>query len=65
MEKLRFAIRFISILVAFPVIMYTELTRNEKGTNEQTQNTTEQASAKKGDANMLSYTSFATQVVYN
>ena len=64
MEKLRFTIRFITILVAFPVIMFTELTRNEKGTNEQTQNTTEQA-AKKGDANMLSYTSFATQVVYN
>jgi hypothetical protein len=64
MEKLRFTIRFIAILVAFPVIMYTELTRDEKGTNEQKQTKTEQVSVKTGDADMLSYTSFAMQVVY-
>ena len=65
MEKLRFAIRFITILVAFPVIMFTELTRDEKGTNEQKQTKTEQVSVKTGAADMLGYTSFAMQVVYN
>ena len=65
MEKLRFTIRFITILVAFPVIMFTELTRDEKGTNEQKQTKTEQVSVKTSAADMLGYTSFAMQVVYN
>ena len=37
MEKLKFTIRFIVILSALPVIMFTELTRTEKGTTEQKQ----------------------------
>jgi len=65
MEKLRFTIRFILILISFPVIMFTELTRNEKGTREPKQNTPEKVSAKTGEANMLSYTSFEMQAVYN
>ena len=65
MEKLRFTIRFITILAALPVIMFTELTRDEKGTNEQKQTKTEQVSVKTSNADMLGYTSFAMQVVYN
>jgi hypothetical protein len=65
MEKLRFTIRFIAILVAFPVIMFAELTRDEKGTNEQRQIKTEQVSVKTSAADMLGYTSLAMQVVYN
>ena len=65
MEKLRFTIRFIIILAALPVIMFTELTRDEKGTNEQKQTKTEQVSVKTSNADMLGYASFAMQVVYN
>ena len=62
MEKLKFTIRFVIILAALPVIMFTELTRNEKGASEQRQN--EKVSVGTNDNSAaLSYTSFFTQAV--
>jgi hypothetical protein len=63
MEKLKFTIRFIAILVAFPVIMFTELTRTEKETTEQ-KHDMEKVSAETSQPATLSYTSFFLQAVY-
>ena len=64
MEKLRFTFRFIILLAALPVIMFTELTRNEKTNNEQKQNTAEKVSAVKTEAAMINHSPFM-QAVYN
>jgi hypothetical protein len=63
MEKLKFTIRFISILVALPVIMFTELTRTEKGTTEK-KHDTEKVSVETNQPASLSYASFFSQAVY-
>jgi len=63
MEKLNFTIRFIAILVALPVIMFTELTRTEKGTTEQKQ-AIEKVSVVTNQPATLSYASFFLQAVY-
>jgi len=63
MEKLKFTIRFIVILVALPVVMFTELTRTEKVTKEQKQDM-EKVSAETNQSATLSYTSFFLQAVY-
>jgi len=62
MEKLRFTIRFIAILAALPVIMFTELTRTEKGTTEQKQDI-EKVSIETNQPSALSYASFFLQAV--
>ena len=63
MEKLKFTIRFIAILVALPVIMFTELTRTEKGTTEQKKDM-EKVSVETNQPSTLSYASFFSQAVY-
>jgi hypothetical protein len=63
MEKLKFTIRFIVILVALPVIMFTELTRTEKGTTEQKRDM-EKVSVEANQPAALSYASFFLQAVY-
>jgi len=63
MEKLKFTIRFIVILVALPVVMFTELTRTEKVTKEQ-KHDMEKVSAETNQSATLSYTSFFLQAVY-
>ena len=63
MEKLKFTIRFIILLAAFPVIMFTELTRDEKSATGQKQITNEKVSEKTNDFTILSYTSFFMQAV--
>ena len=63
MEKLKFTIRFIVILVALPVVMFTELTRTEKVTKEQ-KHDMEKVSAETTQPATLSYTSFFLQAVY-
>jgi len=63
MEKLQFTIRFIVLMVAFPVIMFTELTRTDKGTTEQKEQTTDKVSVKTTSAAMFSYTSAFMQAV--
>ena len=62
MEKLKFTIRFIAILVALPVIMFTELTRTEKGTTEQKH--MEKVSVETNQPAALSYAPFFSQAVY-
>ncbi|MFI5188085.1 MAG: hypothetical protein ACHQF0_15245 [Chitinophagales bacterium] len=63
MEKLKFTFRFIILLAALPVIMYTELTRNDKVNAESKQNTIEKTSAEKNEAATLNH--FPLQAVYN
>ena len=63
MEKLKFTIRFIVILVALPVVMLTELTRTEKAPTEQ-KHDMETVSAETNQPATLSYTSFFLQAVY-
>lgn len=63
MEKLKFTIRFIVILAALPVIMFTELTRTEKAPTEQKQNM-EKVSVETNQPSTLSYASFFFQAVY-
>jgi len=62
MEKLRFTIRFIAILFTLPVIMFTELTRTEKGTTEQRQDI-EKVSVETNQPATLSYAYFFLQAV--
>ena len=62
MEKLKFTIRFIVILVALPVVMFTELTRTEKVTKEQ-KHDMEKVSVETNQPATLSYTSFFLQAV--
>lgn len=62
MEKLRFTLRFIILLGALPVIMFTELTREEKGTTEQKQAIVEKSS-KKNEVAVVSYHSPFMQAI--
>jgi hypothetical protein len=64
MEKLKFTIRFIVILVALPVIMFTELTRTEKGNNRSKSETWQKVSVEANQPAALSYASFFLQAVY-
>jgi hypothetical protein len=65
MEKLKFTIKCMVILAAFPAIMYTELTRDEKANTELKQNTVERSSAKNNNDALFSCSFFAMQAVYN
>jgi hypothetical protein len=62
MEKSRFTIRFIILLASFPALIFTELTRDDKGTTEQKQNTVETIS-KKNDVAAISYHSPFMQAI--
>ncbi len=64
MEKLRFTFRFIVLLLAIPVVMFAELTRNDKVNVEQKQNTSEKAISSKTDEAALNHSPFM-QAVYN
>jgi hypothetical protein len=61
MEKSRFTIRFIILLASFPVLMFSELTRNDNGT-DQKQTTVEKIS-KKNDVAAISYHSPFMQAI--
>jgi chemotaxis response regulator CheB len=64
MEKLKFTIRFIVMLAAIPVIMFSELTRKDKG-NSEVKHELEKVSVETNkNSNMLSYTSYFLQAVY-
>jgi hypothetical protein len=63
MEKLKFTIRFIVILFTLPVIMFTELTKTDKGTTGQKQDV-EKVSIETNQPTTLSYASFFSQAVY-
>jgi chemotaxis response regulator CheB len=63
MEKLKFTIRFIVTLAAIPVIMFSELTRTEKGTTEQ-KHEMEKVSVETHQPVTLSYASFFLQAVH-
>jgi len=52
MEKIIFMIRCIVLLVAFPVIMFTEMTRKEKGNKIQKLNRIEVPAIKTDEAMM-------------
>jgi len=62
MEKSRFTIRFIILLASFPALMFSELTRVDKGTTDQKQNTVEKIS-KKSDVAAISYHSPFVQAI--
>lgn len=62
MEKVRFTIRFIFLLAALPVIMFAELTREDKGTVEQKPTLAEKVS-KHNEVAMLNYHSPFMQAV--
>jgi hypothetical protein len=62
MEKSRFTMRFIILLASFPVLMFSELTREDKGTTEQKQTTVETIS-KKNDVAAISYHSPFMQAI--
>jgi hypothetical protein len=63
MEKLRFTVRFITLLLAIPVLMYAELTRDDKVNVEQKQNTAE-STLKTTETATLNHSPFM-QAVYN
>ncbi|HEV8284595.1 MAG TPA: hypothetical protein VGQ09_09800 [Chitinophagaceae bacterium] len=65
MEKLKFTVRCIVLLAALPVIMFVELTRGDKVTNEQNQKTAEKISVKTNEVAMIGYTSPFLQAVIN
>jgi hypothetical protein len=62
MEKSRFTIRFIVLLASFPALMFSELTREDKGSTEQKQNTVKNIS-KKNDVATISYHSPFMQAI--
>jgi hypothetical protein len=62
MEKLRFTIRFIIILAALPVIMFTELTRQDNATSSRKQHTAQKISNKE-DVAVVSYHSPFLQAI--
>lgn len=63
MEKIIFMIRCIVLLVAFPVIMFTEMTRKENGNKIQKLNRIEAPAIKTDEAMITSFP--ITQVVFN
>jgi hypothetical protein len=62
MEKLRFTIRFIITLAALPVIMFTELTRQDHEISQQKQQTAKEI-LKKDDVAMVNYHSPFLQAI--
>ncbi|TMI85336.1 MAG: hypothetical protein E6H10_03560 [Bacteroidetes bacterium] len=62
MEKTRFTMRFIILLASFPVLIFSELTREDKGTTEQKQSTVETIS-QKNDVAAVSYHSPFLQAI--
>ena len=64
MEKLRFTIRFIILLAALPVIMFTELTRKEKVNDQPKQNSVEKVATPKTNEIAFDHASLM-QAVYN
>jgi hypothetical protein len=62
MEKSRFTIRFIILLASFPALLFSELTREDKGSTDQKQNTVENI-AKKNDVAAISYHSPFMQAI--
>lgn len=64
MEKLKFTLRFIILLAALPVIMFTELTRKDKVNAEPKQNAIEKVPEVKNEEAMLNHFPFL-QAVYN
>jgi hypothetical protein len=62
MEKSRFTIRFIILLASFPALMFSELTRENKGTTDQKQTTVEKIS-QKNDVAAISYHSPFMQAI--
>ena len=65
MEKIKFTLRCIALLAALPAIMFVELTRGDKVTNEQNQKTAEKISVKANEVAMIGYTSPFLQAVIN
>ena len=63
MEKLTFIFKCIILIVAFPVIMFTELTRDEKDITGQKENTPAGIAIETSNA-MLSGTSVFTQAIH-
>lgn len=59
---MRFAFRFVILLAAVPVIMFTELTRKEKGTVEQKHNRIEKVTTSQTDEAMLNNSPFMQAV---
>jgi hypothetical protein len=62
MEKSRFTIRFVILLASFPALMFSELTREDKGTPNQKQTTVEKIS-KTNDVAAISYHSPFVQAI--
>jgi hypothetical protein len=62
MEKLRFTFRCIIILIAFPVVMYAELTRDEKVNVEQKQTTAEKVTSLNTNEAALNHSLFMQAV---
>jgi len=62
MEKIRFTFRFVVLLAALPVIMFTELTRPEKGTTATKRNAVEKVISANADAAMSSHSPFLQAV---
>jgi len=60
MEKIKFALRFVVLLAAVPVIMFTELTRKE-GNSEPKRQAVENVVAKADEA-MLNHSPFMQAV---
>jgi len=63
MEKSRFTIRFIILLASFPALMFSELTREEKGTTDQKQNTVEKISKKNDVAANIYHSPFMQAIL--
>ena len=61
MEKIKFTLRFVILLAALPVIMFTELTRKD-GTSEPKRHSVENATTAKADEAMLNHPSFMQAV---
>jgi len=65
MEKLKFAIRCFAILLAFPVVMFAELSREGEVNNKPTQIPAEKLSQKTSDHSELVCQFSLLQAVYN
>ncbi|HEY2721275.1 MAG TPA: hypothetical protein VGI82_06105, partial [Chitinophagaceae bacterium] len=63
-EKLKFTFRFIVLLAALPVIMFTELTRKEKVNINPKQDASEKVSDAKSNEITVDHFAFL-QAVYN
>ncbi|HEY0434800.1 MAG TPA: hypothetical protein VGC95_13080 [Chitinophagaceae bacterium] len=62
MEKLRFAIKFVVLLAALPVIMFTELTRKDKVPSQPLHNQVEKTSVAADAQAVANHSSFLQAV---